>query len=630
MRSDCKLILVEGLCGTGKSTSAERLQRHLVEQGIPSGFYDEGAKEHPASLNWHAFYREEEYDDLIHRYPNIAEAIRSRAIKDGGQYLIPYRHLEGISKVSELYAELKSRELCWTKSPVASMAEYTFSIQQQWARFAELASNSETVFVLEAVFLQHQIHDLLRHYKATDSEIELHIRGIAEQIAALNPVLIYLTQPSVREQQVWISSVRSKPNWATEDNIRFMENRKRIELGLLDRLPFSAYTIENADLDWEQVFRAMVGLVGVLHEKKSERVEMVRELVVRVLRTPENSMTNQEITMMVYLSGVSDFASKLAVRRGENSEIAAIAGLMHNYYLIKTGITSFPGPNSADAARPILRETQLFSNEEMSAILRAIFYQDDRQLVHGTYEEIIKDAIVVQKYIQTSNYITDIDRDRLNNVLDELGISAADYAEVEACIVDKGSGSHQIDEDRRLRLADCAEELAGQNIMGVPEDERYRTICKYWPDSDDIHKVLEGKWCAAFVYYCCMQVGIELPIRYPNMGYRLAGVGAWLDWARLPETGFFHLDGQDEFVPERGDLVVYDKLLSDDAHDHIGVVLSCVDDKLLVAEGNKDNQNYSSVVHRDRAHCILGYIRIANSYRYQFEGKYQPISGVLV
>ncbi|MBD3921733.1 CHAP domain-containing protein [Paenibacillus sp. PR3] len=348
----------------------------------------------------------------------------------------------------------------------------------------------------------------------------------------------------------------------------------------------------------------MVGVIETLEQKKTDRVAKVREFLEKVLHTTGDSVTNQD--RMAYLSSVSNYASKLAMTRGQNPEIAAIAALMHNYYWIKTGMTSFPGPNSADAARPVLRQTQLFSNEELSVILRAIFYQDDRHLVHGPYEEIIKDAIVLQRHSQKPG-----------------------NAETESCIVHKGT-EHQNDEDRRLKLADYAEKLAGQHIVGVPEDERYRAICKYWPDSDDIHKVLEGKWCAAFVYYCCMQVGIELPIRYPNREYRLAGVGAWLDWARLPETGFFYLDGQAGFTPERGDLVIYDKLLSDDSHDHIGVVLACVDDKLLVAEGNKDNFNYSSLLYRDRAHCILGYIRIADSYRYQFSGEYQPIPGIVV
>jgi hypothetical protein len=180
---------------------------------------------------------------------------------DGSSYLLPYREVKEFTELNALYSEIKSRELCWTDSPIATLSEFTCSIQRQWARFAELASTSEKIYVLEAVFFQHQIHDLLRHYQAADCQIEQHIHGIADQIAAMHPVLIYLTQPSVREQQVWISSIRSKPHFATEQNIRFMENRKRIELRLLETLPFPTYTIENVNLDWEEVFSKMVGVI---------------------------------------------------------------------------------------------------------------------------------------------------------------------------------------------------------------------------------------------------------------------------------------------------------------------------------------------------------------------------------
>lgn len=121
------------------------------------------------------------------------------------------------------------------------------------------------------------------------------------------------------------------------------------------------------------------------------------------------------------------------------------------------------------------------------------------------------------------------------------------------------------------------------------------------------------------MYICRFQAMVTLE-RYIG-----SGVGAWLQWAQLPETGFFYFDGQDGFTPQRGDLVIYERLLSDDSHDHIGVVLACSGDKILVAGGNKDNQNYSCVLHRKRGHCILGYIRIENSYHFRFSGEYQPI-----
>jgi hypothetical protein len=254
--------LIEGLCGTGKSTLAERLHRYLLQQGISSSFYDEGAVGHPTSLNWHAFFREKDFKGLLECYPNTADIILLRAIKDGCNYLIPYRGVKEFSELNTLYAELKSRELCLTNSPIATLSEFTYSIQQRWARFEELAGTSEKIYVLEAVFFQHQIHDLLKHYQASDLQIEQHIHGITDQIAAMHPVLIYLTQPSVREQQVWISSIRSKPHFGTDKNIRFMENRKGIETRLLGTLPFPTYIIENVNLEWEDVFSKMVETIN--------------------------------------------------------------------------------------------------------------------------------------------------------------------------------------------------------------------------------------------------------------------------------------------------------------------------------------------------------------------------------
>ncbi|WP_256721790.1 CHAP domain-containing protein [Paenibacillus odorifer] len=97
-----------------------------------------------------------------------------------------------------------------------------------------------------------------------------------------------------------------------------------------------------------------------------------------------------------------------------------------------------------------------------------------------------------------------------------------------------------------------------------------------------------------------------------------------MDWAQLPETRFFYDAKQEEFIPARGDIVIFDKLLSDNSHDHIGIVLACEDNEILIAEGNKDNKNYSSVSFRGRDHCILGYVRIDNGYHYHFNGEYVP------
>ncbi|HIW34805.1 MAG TPA: CHAP domain-containing protein [Candidatus Paenibacillus intestinavium] len=324
----------------------------------------------------------------------------------------------------------------------------------------------------------------------------------------------------------------------------------------------------------------------------------------------------------IHLNGVSNFSSMLAKKRGQSQELAAIIGLLHDYYYYyKTGIYEFPGPNSAETVRPLLRDMNIFTKEELITILKAIFHRCDRSRVNGPYEEIIKDAYVMQLYFQNSSHIlSQQDINRLENIFRELAIPDEFLNDMH----DSDEGSILQKTDRRNKLADIAEALGREKIIGVPENERYRQICNYWPDQD-IYKVLQRNWCAAFVYYCCMQAGFQLPIRYPNGMSRLAGVGAWLEWAQLPETEFLRFDGQHGFTPQRGDIVIYEKLLTDDPHDHIGIVLACDDKEILVVEGNRDNQNYSSVFYRNRSHCILGYIRIDNDYQFHFSGGYNPI-----
>ncbi|SFM30275.1 CHAP domain-containing protein [Paenibacillus sp. 1_12] len=353
--------------------------------------------------------------------------------------------------------------------------------------------------------------------------------------------------------------------------------------------------------------------------RTNKRLESIKVLVHEMLLSIECMVNRQEAT--VHLYGVSIFASMLAMKRGQNPELATITGLLRDYYVFKTGINEFPGPNSAEAVRTIIRDTGMFTEEEQITVLRSIFYQNDSSRNHDPYEEILKDANVLQLYFQnTGHRLPELDINRLRNVLNELEI-VGEFKEEE--FNQEKEMNTQFIEDKRRKLADIAEVLAGQNIIGIPGDERYREICRYWPDAS-IYKVLKNSWCAAFVYHSCRQAGFLLPIRYPNGIHRFAGVGAWLEWAQLPETGFFHLDEQDGFTPQRGDIVIYDKLLSDHSHDHIGIVLAGNEEDILVAEGNRDNKNYSSIFHRDRRHRILGYIRIDNSYRYHFRGEYKP------
>ena len=112
----------------------------------------------------------------------------------------------------------------------------------------------------------------------------------------------------------------------------------------------------------------------------------------------------------------------------------------------------------------------------------------------------------------------------------------------------------------------------------------------------------ERCWCAAFVYYCCMEAGFRFPPRPGECrSGSLAGCGAWEEFARNHPRLTYALPAQ--WQPEPGDIVLYDRVFDGNEHDHIGIVLAHLGDRLLTAEGNENN---ASVV---RERLLDGHIR---------------------
>ena len=168
--------------------------------------------------------------------------------------------------------------------------------------------------------------------------------------------------------------------------------------------------------------------------------------------------------------------------------------------------------------------------------------------------------------------------------------------------------------DARDRLAAIAERSARRpfhgNVMSLePNLQPIVDLFPPWP-----LRKWNDKWCAAFVYYCCRQAGLQLPFKYPDESVKtnFASCDAWLSWAKLPETGFYSSRGNRAFCPARGDIVVYDNVFDPSPHDHMGIVLRNHTAWLTVAEGNVNN--VSAVLNRPKNSHIRGYIRIPDRY----------------
>lgn len=174
---------------------------------------------------------------------------------------------------------------------------------------------------------------------------------------------------------------------------------------------------------------------------------------------------------------------------------------------------------------------------------------------------------------------------------------------------------------RREKVGIIAEVEAAKcfhgKVMNIPSNlQPIADLHPPWSEEN-----LDNVWCAAFVYYCTKMAGYGLPVRYPDerVSFNFAGCGGWLDWASLPEHNFFYSIKDTYFIPEKGDIVIYDFVFCDKEHDHIGIVTENYKDAIRVAEGNINN--VSGIVKREKNNHIRGYIRIPEDYKYVSKDK---------
>jgi hypothetical protein len=338
---------------------------------------------------------------------------------------------------------------------------------------------------------------------------------------------------------------------------------------------------------------------------------MIRQYVDRIIQ----SITSDEERRYAYIHtyGVAQCCTMIAAKRGLNPELAHISGLLHDIYTYFTGSSLCHAISGADMVRLAIRDMHILTNEEKEIILSSIFYHSDKVRIHDKYDEVLKDADVLQPFLYDAHfraYYPVIPR--LNKVLEEFGITASPVIYGQYPV--KSTGTY-----KRSVFADIAEGIASHNVCGERENAIFMNIIKYYPEPSAFDE-LKNYWCAAFVYHCTLEAGLELPIRQPPFKYRFAGVGTWYEWAMANNLCFYEKEG---FIPSRGDIVIYNNIIPTENkqkgspwHDHIGVVLSCETEFLNVAEGNINNQNVSCIVKRRRDNTIGCFVRIPDDFSY--------------
>ncbi|MBE7899433.1 hypothetical protein G7L40_08775 [Paenibacillus polymyxa] len=270
-----KLVMVEGIPGSGKSTLSQYIQDTLNTHRIESELFLEGNLRHPADYESVACVPNEELDRLRSSYADVFHDIDPFVSLSGNDSLIAYALAQQSAQneiPSSLYEEIRRYEI-YDGIPVE---KYCKLMVQRWSSFAKNQREKDKLVILECCFLQNPGCALLARHDAGNDRFVQHVLQIAEQIQDLNPILFYLKQPSVRETiervktmrpQEWLDFViwyhteqdygKNKGLHGYDGYIQFLEHRRELELHIIEQLPFQTFIMDNSDYDWENQQRTV-------------------------------------------------------------------------------------------------------------------------------------------------------------------------------------------------------------------------------------------------------------------------------------------------------------------------------------------------------------------------------------
>jgi uncharacterized protein len=123
------------------------------------------------------------------------------------------------------------------------------------------------------------------------------------------------------------------------------------------------------------------------------RIERVRQVVDEILRGQPDE--EERRCGFVHLYGVAQSCALLALKRGLDAELCTVAGMLHDISTYKTGDPTGHGRRGAALAREILSGLGCFAEAEVATICEAIAHHSIKGEVHGTYDELLKDADVL-------------------------------------------------------------------------------------------------------------------------------------------------------------------------------------------------------------------------------------------
>ena len=276
-----RLILLEGLPGTGKTTNSYRLFEQLVRNGRDVRWLHEVSQPHPTLFFSEACLTKEEYRHFTAKHPetagilgNIAEV---RATTVGIDYLTVARRMPGQER-AEWY-----RELLQYDAMNFPLERYEPAALEKWEAFAHAALRNDTVYILDSSIFQYQIFTFLLN-GADYPRLAAFVHSVLGLLRPLQPALIYLYREKTEDSIAFMEEQRGmkdlKSIWERDRERPYYRNKQRDVTAFFDFLKdyadCAARLYDESECDklrieitaqaWDVYEKEMLRFLGIAHQ----------------------------------------------------------------------------------------------------------------------------------------------------------------------------------------------------------------------------------------------------------------------------------------------------------------------------------------------------------------------------
>lgn len=250
-----RLYIIEGLPCSGKSTTSKYVADMLEKQGKHVVFVDEGSGCHPADYE----FSTEELRGLPEEERTLLSAL-GESVKNG--IVVPLSELSGALFDKALQHKIYDF-LPWEREKPLMLG--------RWRNFVQNA-DSNTVYVFNCVLLQNPMCETMMRFGFSEKQSAEYIGEIADIIAPMSPVVLYLKNDDIAqsvekasaEREGWLPAVidyhcggaygKSIAAEGISGYISCLMERQQRELRILKGLSVQSVVLDNAQRDWNSAY----------------------------------------------------------------------------------------------------------------------------------------------------------------------------------------------------------------------------------------------------------------------------------------------------------------------------------------------------------------------------------------